>query len=160
MSFYAKRDNVLENQTGVNTSNKIGGINTSAPADDLPPQIEAFMNDESFVSGGTTNESPFLLLKLSDENGINTASGIGHDITAILDGDEANPQVLNDYYETEPDDFTKGKVKYQYKDLESGLHTLTLKAWDVYNNSISTEIQFLVVNENDELVIEACVKLP
>lgn len=160
VSFYAKRDNALENQNGVNTSIKVGGINTSAPADDLPPQIEAFMNDESFVSGGTTNESPFLLLKLSDDNGINTASGIGHDITAILDGDEANPQVLNDYYETEPDDFTKGKVKYQYKDLESGLHTLTVKAWDVYNNSISTEIQFVVVNENDELVIERVLNYP
>lgn len=160
ISFYAKRDNALENQNGVNSSIKIGGINTSAPADDLPPQIEAFMNDESFVSGGTTNDSPFLLLKLSDDNGINTASGIGHDITAVLDGDESNPQVLNDYYETEPDDFTKGKVKYQYKDLESGLHTLTVKAWDVYNNSISTEIQFIVVNENDELVIERVLNYP
>ena len=160
VSFYAKRDNALENQNGVNSTIKIGGINTSAPADDLPPQIEAFMNDESFVSGGTTNESPFLLLKLSDDNGINTASGIGHDITAILDGDESNPQVLNDYYETEPDDFTKGKVKYQYKDLESGLHTLTVKAWDVYNNSISTEIQFIVVNENDELVVERVLNYP
>ncbi len=160
VSFYAKRENALENQNGVNSSIMIGGINTSAPADDLPPQIEAFMNDESFVSGGTTNDSPFLLLKLSDDNGINTSSGIGHDITAVLDGDESNPQVLNDYYETEPDDFTRGKVKYQYNDLESGLHTLTIKAWDVYNNSISTEIQFVVVNENDELVIERVLNYP
>ena len=160
VSFYAKKDNALEDQNGFNAAIKVGGINSAAPADDLPPMIEAFMNDESFVSGGTTNESPFLLLKLSDGNGINTASGIGHDITAILDGDESNPQVLNDYYETEPDDFTKGKVKYQYKDLESGLHTLTVKAWDVYNNSISTEIQFIVVNENDELVIERVLNYP
>ena len=160
VSFYAQREGVLEDQNGVNSSIKIGGINTAAPADDMPPQIEAYMNDESFVSGGTTNESPFLLLKLVDDNGINTASGIGHDITAILDGDESNPQVLNDYYETEPDDFTQGKVKYQYKDLESGLHTLTLKAWDVYNNSITTEIQFVVVNENDKLVIERVLNYP
>jgi hypothetical protein len=32
-----------------------------------------------------TNSSPFLAL-LEDENGINTG-GIGHDITAVLDGD-------------------------------------------------------------------------
>jgi hypothetical protein len=44
------------------------------------------MNDETFVSGGITNASPFLLAFLEDENGINTASGIGHDIVAILDG--------------------------------------------------------------------------
>jgi hypothetical protein len=29
------------------------------------------------------------LLSLEDENGINTASGMGHDIVAILDGDQA-----------------------------------------------------------------------
>jgi hypothetical protein len=45
------------------------------------------MNDETFVSGKT---SPFLLAFLEDENGINTASGIGHDIVAIL-GDVSNP---------------------------------------------------------------------
>jgi hypothetical protein len=40
------------------------------------------MNDETFVSGGITNESPFFAL-LEDENRINTASGIGHDIVAF-----------------------------------------------------------------------------
>jgi hypothetical protein len=160
VSFYAKRDGVLENQTGVNTSIVVGGINENAVADNLPPTIEAFMNDESFVSGGITGQSPFLLINLEDENGINTASGIGHDITAVIDGDEANPQILNDYYETELDDFTKGKVKYQYRDLEPGLHTLLVKAWDSYNNSISTEIQFIVVNENDELVINRVLNYP
>lgn len=160
ISFYAQRDAVLEDHNGYNNTIKIGGINTNAPEDNLPPQIQAFMNDESFVSGGTTNESPFLLLKLQDENGINTASGIGHDITAILDGDEANPYILNDYYETEPDDFTRGNVSFQFRDLSPGLHTLTIKAWDVYNNSGTTEIQFVVVNENDELVIERVLNYP
>jgi len=160
VSFYAKKDGVLENQSGVDTGIKIGGVNENAPDDNLPPTIAAFMDDESFVSGGVTNQSPFLLLKLGDENGINTASGIGHDITGVMDGDEANPLVLNDYYETEIDDFTKGNVKYQYKDLEPGLHTLTLKAWDVYNNSMTTEIQFLVVNENDALVVERVLNYP
>lgn len=160
ISFYAKRDGVLENQNGVDTTIKIGGINANAPVDNLPPKVWAFMNDESFVSGGVTNQSPFLLLKLEDENGINTASGIGHDITAIIDGDESNPQILNDYYETETNDFTKGKVKFQYKGLTTGLHTLTIKAWDVYNNSSTTEVQFLVVNENDELVLERVLNYP
>jgi len=160
ISFYAKKDNALIDQTGYNNAIKIGGINTNAPADNLPPEIFAWMNDESFVSGGTTNESPVLLIKLSDDNGINTASGIGHDITAVLDGDEANPIILNDYYETEPNDFTKGKVSYQLRDLTTGLHTLTLKGWDTYNNSATTEIQFVVVNQNDELVLEKVLNYP
>ena len=82
------------------------------------------MNDESFVSGEITNCSPVLIAHLEDEHGINTASGIGHDIVAILDGDEENPYILNDYYETELDDFTKGIVRFPFRDLESGLHTV------------------------------------
>ena len=32
------------------------------------------MNDESLIDGGITNENPFLIVKLFDENGINTSS--------------------------------------------------------------------------------------
>ena len=118
------------------------------------------MNDENFVSGGITNGSPSLLVKLEDENGINTASGIGHDIVAILDGDETNPYVLNDYYQTEIDDFQRGTANYPLRDIEPGLHTLTLKAWDVYNNSSTSEIQFVVHDENQSLVIENVLNYP
>ncbi|WP_377716263.1 type IX secretion system sortase PorU [Pseudofulvibacter geojedonensis] len=160
ISFYANMNNQLLDYNGYDNTIKVGGLNENAPEDNLGPTIQAFMNDESFVSGGTTGQSPFLLLKLEDDNGINTASGIGHDITAILDGDEANPFILNDYYETEPDDFTKGKVNYQFRDLSSGLHTLTIKAWDVYNNSATTEIQFVVVSENEKLTIDKVLNYP
>ena len=98
VSLYAKRDNVLENQTGVNLNLNIGGLNENAPADNEGPLIKLYMNDESFVSGGITDDSPILLAKLEDPNGINTASGIGHDIVAILDGDESNPFILNEFY--------------------------------------------------------------
>jgi hypothetical protein len=105
------------------------------------------MNDETFVSGGITNTSPFLLAFLEDENGINTASGIGHDIVAILDGDVSNPYLLNDYYQTNLDDYTKGTLRFPLRNLAAGLHTITFKAWDVYNNPITTEIQFVVVGD-------------
>lgn len=144
VSFYASRNSVLENQTGVDQTILVGGLNENAPEDNTGPQIQLFMNDESFVSGGVTGDSPILIAKLQDENGINTASGIGHDISAVLDGDEANPFILNDFYETEVDDFTRGLVNFKFKNLEPGLHTLTFKGWDVYNNSAIQEIQFVV----------------
>ncbi len=146
ISFYSKRNQVLLDKTGYNTDIKIGGLDTNAVADTTPPRVRLYMNDESFVNGGITNESPFFLAFLEDEHGINTASGIGHDIVAILDGDESNPYVLNDYYETELDDYTKGKIRFPFRNLALGLHTITFKAWDVYNNFISAEIQFVVVS--------------
>lgn len=159
ISMYAKRDNNAEDQTGVNLDVLVGGLNENAPEDNEGPKIKLYMNDESFVSGGITNKSPILVAKLFDENGINTSSGIGHDLVAIIDGDEANPIVLNEFYQTEVDDFTKGTAKYKLKELEEGMHTLTLKAWDVYNNSSTAEIQFMVAGD-DKLEISRVLNYP
>ncbi|MFK7833013.1 MAG: type IX secretion system sortase PorU [Winogradskyella sp.] len=160
VSFYAQTDNPLSDQAGSNFDVKIGGINENAPEDNIGPLINLFMNDENFVSGGITNEAPNLLVKLQDSNGINTASGIGHDITAIIDGDATNPIVLNNYYQANIDDYTNGTVTYPFRDLEPGLHTLTLKAWDVYNNSSTAEIQFVVFDKDEELVINNVLNYP
>lgn len=150
VSFYAKSTTpILQNQTGYNSQIKVGGVNFAAPTDTTPPKLKLYMNDTNFVSGGITNKSPIFLAFLEDENGINTASGIGHDIVAVLDGDENNPYILNDYYETETDNYKKGKVTYPFRDLAPGLHTILFKAWDVYNNLISAEIQFVVIGEGD-----------
>src|SRR5699024_1348344 len=159
VSFYSKRDGALIDKTGYSNDILVGGINENAAEDSHGPEIQLYFNDETFVSGATTNSSPILLAKLKDESGINTSSGIGHDIVAILDGDEANPIKLNEYYQAEVDDYTKGSLQYQLKDLEQGLHILELKAWDVYNNSSTSEIEF-VVAENDKLELNRVLNYP
>ena len=159
ISLYSKKENVLEDQAGVNLDINVGGLNENAPEDNEGPLIRLFMNDESFVSGGITDASPILLVKLEDPNGINTASGIGHDIVATLDGDEANPFILNEFYQAEVDDYTKGDATFKFRDLADGLHTLKLKAWDVYNNSATAEIQFIVAG-SDKLEITRVLNYP
>jgi hypothetical protein len=159
VSFYSKKNGALEDHTGFNTAIKVGGVNENAAADNTAPKIKLYMNDETFLSGGITNESPIFLAFLEDENGINTASGIGHDIIAILDGDETNAFILNDYYETTLDNYTKGNLRYPFKNLEKGLHTLTFKAWDVYNNLVTAEIQFVVVGD-EEMHLEKVLNYP
>jgi hypothetical protein len=147
VSFYSKKNSAFIDNSGVDTTIKIGGINTLAAADTTPPKVKLYMNDQTFVYGGITNASPFFLAYLEDENGINTASGIGHDIVAILDGNESSPYIINDYYETELDNYKIGKLRYPFRNLAAGIHTITFKAWDVYNNPISAEIQFVVVSD-------------
>jgi hypothetical protein len=103
------------------------------------------MNDEKFVSGEITNESPKLIVKLFDENGINTvSSSIGHDISACLDGNTAKKIILNDYYVSEKDNYQKGTASYPFINLEPGDHKLTVKAWDVADNSSEATISFTV----------------
>jgi len=159
VSLYSSRENQLEEYSGFDTDILIGGLNEDAPEDNQGPLINLYMNDENFVNGGITDNQPFIFALLEDENGINTAGGIGHDIIAILDGDESNPIILNEYYEAEQDDFTNGKVYYRLRDLEDGEHTLSFKAWDVYNNSQTQDIQFVVAGE-DELKITRVLNYP
>ncbi|WP_053972918.1 type IX secretion system sortase PorU [Polaribacter dokdonensis] len=146
LSFYAE-DGEVE-KAGANFDITVGGINENAPEDNIGPEIALFMNDESFIDGGNTNASPNLIAVLSDANGINTSiTAVDHDIVAILDGDTANPIILNDFYQTELNDFTTGKVNYTLRDLETGPHTLKIKAWDTYNNSSETTLNFVVVSD-------------
>ncbi len=159
ISFYSNENNSLIDHAGFDLRLKIGGLNENAPEDNIGPVINLFMNDENFVSGGITNSSPILIAKISDDNGMNTANGIGHDMVAVLDGNESDPYVLNEYYQAEVDDFTKGSLNFKLRNLEEGLHTLTFKAWDVYNNSSTAEIQFIVAG-NDKLEITRVLNYP
>ncbi|MGV3539577.1 MAG: type IX secretion system sortase PorU [Rufibacter sp.] len=125
----------------------VGDADATVEADNRPPQISLFMNDDSFVSGGTVNAEATLLAHLSDENGINTAgAGIGHEITAIIDDESSAPIVLNEFYTADVDSYQSGKVKYLLKNLAVGRHTLQVKAWDTHNNSNSARIDFVVAS--------------
>ena len=158
ISMYA--DNQQVDKSGFNTDIVIGGINENAPEDTTGPTIKLFMNDASFVDGGNTNESPFLIADLEDTSGINTSiTAVDHDIIAILDGDRANPFILNDFYQTELNDFTKGKVKFPFRDLDVGPHTIEFKCWDTYNNPSEATLNFVVVDDRD-LVLENVLNYP
>lgn len=143
ISLYG-HNNVID-AMGYDKSVIIGGINPNGLNDDKGPDIELFMNEETFVSGGITDENPILIAKLFDENGINAVgSGIGHDITAIIDANSANPIILNEYYLADLNTYQSGVVNYNFSELAPGKHTLTLKAWDVNNNSSEATIEFVV----------------
>jgi hypothetical protein len=158
ISYYGTNNMVDAN--GSTTNLIIGGSNPNATNDQLGPEIELFMNDESFVYGGITNNNPVLLAKLRDDQGINTVgNGIGHDIVAILDGNTEDAFVLNEFYEADLDNYQSGKVNFPFKDLPEGKHTITLKAWDVANNSSESTIEFNVV-EDREIAIDNLVNYP
>ncbi len=158
ISYYATSNN--EDAAGYYDSLIIGGINLNAPEDNKGPDVQLFMNDENFVSGGVTNESPEMYSKLFDENGINTAgTGVGHDIVAVLDANTADAIVLNEYYESDLNSYQSGRIRYPFNKLKKGNHTLSLKAWDVYNNSGKAEIDF-VVAESEKLALYHVLNYP
>jgi hypothetical protein len=158
VSYYADAGN--RDAHGSNESFLIGSILNSAELNDEGPLVEVYMNDSLFVSGGITNPNPILLVRLKDENGINTVgNGIGHDITGVIDGDSQNPIVLNDYYESDLDTYQSGEVRYQLNNLPPGAHRISIKAWDVHNNSGEGNIEF-VVAETEEIALEHVLNYP
>ena len=95
VSFYSRDEAFKQDFTGYESQIKVGAYNNKAVADNTPPKVKLYMNNDSFVSGGIVNTSPTLIAYVEDENGINTSGGIGHDIVAYLDGDETKPFILN-----------------------------------------------------------------
>ncbi len=157
ISYYAKDE--TSDAQGFCKQIIIGGSGSES-ADVTGPQISLFMDNLNFKDGGITSDSPFLIAQLNDESGINTISnGIGHDIVATIDGDNSSSFVLNSFYSADLDSYRSGEVKYKFARLAEGNHTLTLKAWDVFNNSSEATISF-VVTKNMQITITGINAFP
>jgi len=158
LSYYAQ--NGSEDAQGYNESIIIGGISGNSLQDEKGPEIRLYLNDENFIQGSLTNSSPSIYAVLFDSSGINTVgNGIGHDLVAQLDGSPRSLYVLNDYYEAELNSYQKGRVVYPLQNLSEGLHTLTLKAWDINNNSAEAATEF-VVSSSAELALQKVLNYP
>ncbi|HNA38338.1 MAG TPA: T9SS type A sorting domain-containing protein, partial [Chitinophagales bacterium] len=158
MSMYASADTT--DASGYTTDIVVGGAYDTLLTDNEGPDVDVFLNDDKFVFGGITDESPKLFAKLKDENGINTSgNSVGHDITAIIDNNTQRIYNLNDFYENELDDITQGKVTFPFSGLAKGRHTLEVKAWDVLNNSGIGYTEF-IVEEKANLALSHVLNYP
>jgi hypothetical protein len=151
ISYYALDTNKLIDANGYDEV--IVGGNDPAIVDNEGPQIDLYLNTLSFVSGDLTSQSPLLIANLFDDSGINAVgNGIGHDLVAVIDGNYQEQIILNDYFRAETDSYQAGTIEYELGPFENGKHTLTLKAWDIFNNSSEKSIEF-EVNVGARLVV-------
>lgn len=158
-SLYASDPETHQDASGADVDFKIGETETDVASDNSAPTIRLFMGDTTFVNGGITPPDTYLVANLRDNKGINISGyGIGNSIVATLD-DEAASYILNDHYIANIDDPTSGWIRYPLKGLAPGRHTLTLKAWDIFNNRAEASIEF-VVTGSENLVIETFANYP
>ena len=143
ISYYA--DNGVTDAAGSDSSKTVGGFSDNAAADNDGPIVKPYMNDTLFRDGAITGANTLLYVSLSDQSGINVSgNSIGHDITAVLDGNNAAPYTLNKYYRTLPNSYQRGYVSFPITGLSDGAHTFVVKAWDVYDNSGEGTVHFIV----------------
>ena len=156
---YYSQDSVSD-ANGYFSDFNIGGTNPIVTSDDNGPEISLYMNDDYFTNTGITNANPVIYALISDESGINmVGNGIGHDITGIVDGNVAEPIILNDFFESDLDDFSKGTLTYPMADLNEGWHSLKVKVWDVFNNSAEKTIDFNVIT-GDNIIMSNLYNYP
>ncbi len=148
ISYYASDPQQKIDAGGSEEKFIIGGSNPDGVVDDTPPIVEVFMNSTDFVAGSQVDPNPTLVVRLADDFGINvTGNSIGHDLEGFLNEDTQNSYLLNDFYEAENNDYTKGEVRFPLRDLEPGTYTMRVRAWDVANNLGEGQTEFIVAGD-------------
>lgn len=145
MSFYAYDEDGDKKAQGSFANYTVGGTSPGAIEEFNPPVIkEIYLNNNKFQQGGKTNSTPMFYAHVSDDTGINLASGIGHNISLTVD--EKTSYDLTPTFENIGSSSKEGSVRFKIPELSEGKHTLKFKVWDVWNNSQTHDMEFEVVN--------------
>ena len=148
--YYAYDAETREEAIGHYEDFTIGGSSSLIQRDTIGPDLTIYLNNPAFQSGDETYEFPHFYANISDPNGINTVgTGIGHDLLLIIDDDPKQTYVLNNYFSASNNSYQEGQVSYKMAEQSEGAHTLTFRAWDLYNNSSTASLNFHVVKGLD-----------
>jgi len=156
----------IENNTtdgvGYSTNVLVGGTNPNAINDGKGPEVAIYFDDINNESSYLVNPDFTLIVKLSDQTGLNTTgTGIGHKLEAILNDDEANPIDLTNSFIGDLNSGGKsGLIKYKFTGMATGDYKIKIKAWDVFNNFSSHEANFSVVSSDKGIVLRDIVNYP
>ena len=145
VSIYAQ--NGLVDAAGSDTGFNVGGYSDNPVISTSAPIVRPFIGDSLFLNGGITGNNTSLFVELYDSTGINVSGTyVGHDLSAVLDGNVETPYILNDYYETAPNTYQRGYVTFPLSGLADGPHVITVTAWDVNDNVGYGTVNFTVVD--------------
>ena len=161
INLYATNKDKTQTASGI-CSQLVMGSGGEGGLNEMGPSIYCYLNSPSFTNGDKVNPTPYFVAELTDEDGINaTGSGIGHDLQLIIDGDMAKTYSLNEYFQYDFGSYTKGTVGFSIPTLSYGEHKLLFRAWDVLNNSSTSELTFNVVKGLDPSNFDVnCLKNP
>lgn len=144
MTLYAINADKTRSAHGENESFELIGSST-AQTDSIGPSVYCYLNSKNFKNGGKVNTTPYFIAELYDDSGINASgSSIGHDLELIIDGDMNQTYNLNNYFEYDFGDYRSGSIGFSIPQLSIGTHKLLFRAWDILNNSTTTELLFEV----------------
>ena len=157
-SFYAVDTVNRTDASGFCNDILMGGTNDDAPLDATAPQISLYIDDGSFRDGQVVETGSNLIAKIEEDTGINISeSAIAQKITLQLNGDTV--LTLNDYYSSELDDSSNGRIVYPLARLSPGEYKAELILWDLHGNKANVVLHFTLV-ESTGLGVEKLIIYP
>jgi hypothetical protein len=119
----------------------VGGTDTNVVNNHEPPTIKIYLDSRNFKDGDVVSANPTLIVDLHSENGINLSeAGVGHSLQATFDSQSVD---LSSYYVGAIDSYQDGTVNFPVTmSLAPGEHSVTVSAFDVFNNSSEARATF------------------
>ena len=164
MTLYAVSNDKATTAHGENSSFVLNG-SESVKNDSIGPSVYCYLNSKSFSNGDKVNTTPYFRAELYDESGINASgSSVGHDMELVIERLGTNSLSktynLNDYFTYDFGDYRSGTVGFSIPELSEGQYRLQFRAWDVLNNSTTSELTFKVEKGLESELNVICTKNP
>ena len=133
------------------------GAGEHSVVDTIPPEIrELYLGHPNFSMENPIGSTPLFVATLADASGINlSGTGVGHNMTLVVDGREDLTFNLNSSYTASEMEAGVGRVLYLLPELPDGDHTATFTVWDVCNNVTEQSFAFRVRAGQAPTVVES-----
>ncbi len=151
INLYAYSPSLKKEAMGISKSIRIeGGKGAHQSLDTIPPKIlDCYLNKKSKNNFFLVGKTPIFVAEVFDLSGINlTGSGVGHNISLVIDNNFNHSFILNNYFQADNSKIGQGKITFPLPELEEGDHTATFIVWDIFNNVAKKSFSFRV---NDDL---------
>jgi len=126
----------------------LAGTAEAVVPDETGPEITfGFAGQAEFRSGDFVVDHPIMQTVIADASGINITGETGHGIVLKVNGETTE---VTEGFSNRDGDYRSGILEHDMGALEPGLHSISLKAWDSFNNSSYAEVEIRVAEEGAE----------
>jgi hypothetical protein len=155
VSIYAWSEN-MQDAVGYNQNLLFTG--TESLTDTRGPDIKfSFPDQPDFFDGDFVGSQPTIIVRLTDENGLNLTGETGHRIELIIDNNLRKD--VTEFFVYAENSYTEGQLQYTLPAFSSGRHELRISAWDNLNNYSEQQVSFTTSAVN-ELSLAQVVNYP
>lgn len=143
IQIYAVSNSLQSEAIGSTLEFVLGGTYQNPNIDVTPPQIKIFLNDTISPISGIYTQDVRAIVKFFDESGINISEAVLGQ-SPILHLNDSLTFDLNSTYSAELNSFKRGYATLELASLSPGQNQISVTARDIYGNSSTATIDFMV----------------